>query len=70
MIIGDIRRDRRVGPPGHDDPQPGRRPGWQQRGDAVGIRAGGHAAVLIQAIHDQDQPLAISSAAWASMRSR
>ena len=28
MIIGDVRRDRRVGPPGHDDPQPGRRPGW------------------------------------------
>ena len=57
MIIRDIRRDRRIRPPGHDDPQPSRRPGRQQRGDAVGIRAGRHAAVLIQAIDDQHQPL-------------
>ena len=55
MIIRDVRRNRRVGPSGHDDPQPGRRPGWQQRSDAVGVWAGGHAPVLIQAVYYQHQ---------------
>ena len=57
MIVRDIGRDRRVWPPGHDDPQPVRRSGRQQCRDAVGIGAGCHATVLIQAIDHQHQPL-------------
>ena len=59
---GYVVRDRGVGPPGHHDPHPGRRVMRQQRGDAVRVRPGGDAAVLIQPVHDQDQPLTLRGA--------
>ena len=54
---GYVVRDRGVGPPGDHDPHPGRRVMRQQRGDAVRVRPGGDATVLIQPVHHQDQPL-------------
>ena len=56
MPVGHVVGDRRVGPAGHDHPHPGRRVGGQQASDAVRVRAGGHAAVLIQPVHHQHQP--------------
>ena len=62
--------DGRVMAPRDDHAQSGLRPDWQQRGDTVGIRADNHAAVLIQAIYDQDRRLPSPwhcSAAWTSI---
>ena len=59
---GYIVGDRRVRPSGHHDPHPGRRVMRQQRGDAARVRPGGDAAVLIQPVHHQDQPLTLRGA--------
>ena len=59
---GYVIRDRRVGPTGHHDPHPGRRLMRQQRGDAARIRAAADATVLIESVHDQDQPLTVPGA--------
>ena len=55
---GDVVRDGWVGSAGHDDPHPGRRIMREQRGDAAPVLPGGDAAVLIQPVYYQDQPLA------------
>ena len=64
---GYIVGDRRVRPSGHHNPHPGRRVMRQQRGNAARVRPSSDAAVLIQPVHHQDQPLTVRGASLGGL---